>query len=112
MFEVVAALLPTRHLYDLEKLMDTAYGKAAIRDTALYNGIIKHREKFNALRGLDYSCHVTGKIKIIPPDMIIKEWKKDYQTITQNMIYGPTLNFDKLIKRIGELQERINAIGN
>lgn len=26
----------SRHLYDLEKLMDTNYGKAALEDTALY----------------------------------------------------------------------------
>jgi Nucleotidyl transferase AbiEii toxin, Type IV TA system len=100
----------SRHLYDLEKLMDTKHGKAAIRDMELYNGIIAHREKFNPLRGLDYSNHIPGKIKIIPPDTVIKEWEKDYQVMTQNMIYGDPLNFEKLVKRIQELQKRINTI--
>ena len=100
----------SRHLYDLEKLMDTEHGKAAINDGELYNGIVKHRERFNPLRGLDYANHIPGKIKIIPPDTVIKEWEKDYQAMTQNMIYGDPLNFHNLIKRIQELQERINVI--
>ena len=100
----------SRHLYDLEKLMDTEHGKAAIKDTELYNGIVTHREKFNPLRGLDYSNHIPGKIKIVPPDTVIKEWEKDYQAMTQNMIYGDPLSFDNLIKRILELQKRVNSI--
>ena len=100
----------SRHLYDLEKLMDTEHGKAAINDTQLYKGIVAHREKFNPLRGLDYANHIPSKIKIIPPDTVIKDWGKDYEAMTQNMIYGDPLNFDNLIKRIQELQERINAM--
>ena len=100
----------SRHLYDLEKLMDTEHGKVAVRDTKLYNSIVKHREKFNPLRGLDYTNHMPGKIKIIPPDPVFKEWERDYQAMTQNMIYGDPLNFHNLIKRVQELQERINAI--
>lgn len=100
----------SRHLYDLEKLMDTAHAKAAIKDTALYNSIVTHREKFNSLRGLDYANHIPSKIKIVPPDTVIKAWEKDYQVMVQYMIYGDPLNFNCLIKRIQELQERINAM--
>ena len=100
----------SRHLYDLEKLMDTAQGKSAVKATDLYKGIVRHREKFNALRGLDYANHIPGKIKIIPPSEIIKEWEKDYQTMSKNMIYGESLSFDALIKRIMELQKRVNEI--
>jgi len=100
----------SRHLYDVERLMDTEYGNAAIKDTELYNGIVRHRKKFNPLSGLDYAKHKPEKIRIIPPDTIIKEWEKDYQAMTQNMIYGDALNFDVLIMRILELQNRINAI--
>lgn len=102
----------TRHLYDLEKLMDTEYGKAAIKDTKLYKSIVAHREKFNAVRGLDYSNHIPGKVKIVPPDEVIKEWEKDYQIMLENMIYGEPLNFTLLIKRIYDLQTRINKIGD
>jgi predicted nucleotidyltransferase component of viral defense system len=100
----------SRHLYDLEKLMDTEYGTEALNDKDLFENIVNHRKKFNAIRGLDYSNHIPGKIKIIPPAEIIKEWEKDYNTMKQNMIYGESLNFDSLIKRIEELQKRVNQI--
>ena len=47
----------TRHLYDLEKLMDTEHGIEALKNTMLYNNIVAHREKFNAIRGIDYANH-------------------------------------------------------
>lgn len=99
----------TRHLYDLEKLMDTKHGIEALKNVTLYNNIIAHREKFNAIRGIDYANHTPDKISIIPPNNIIEQWREDYQAMTQNMFYGNFLTFDKLIKRITELQSRINS---
>jgi hypothetical protein len=100
----------SRHLYDLERLMDTQHGETALQDKELYNNIVAHREKFNPLRGLDYGNHTPDKIKIIPPDTVIKEYEKDYSAMTKFMIYGEALTFDRLVKRISELQTRINQI--
>lgn len=99
----------TRHLYDLEKLMDTEHGIEALQNTTLYNNIVAHREKFNAIRGIDYANHTPDKISIIPPDSIIEQWREDYQAMTRNMFYGNFLTFDELINRITELQKRINT---
>jgi hypothetical protein len=100
----------SRHLYDLERLMDTQYGVTALQDKELYKNIVTHREKFNPLRGLDYGNHTPDKIKIMPPDTIIKEYEKDYSEMTNFMIYGEALTFGRLVKRISELQKRINEI--
>lgn len=100
----------SRHLYDLEKLMDTKHGVTALQDKDLYNNIVTHREKFNPLKGLDYANHNPDKIKIIPPDKVIKEYERDYTEMTKFMIYGEALTFDRLIKRISELQTRINQL--
>ena len=100
----------SRHLYDLEKLMDTEHGIEALKNTELYNNIVSHREKFNPLRGLDYSNHIPNKISIIPPDTVMKDYEKDYEAMTSFMIYGEPLKFDHLMKRILELQTRINGI--
>ncbi len=99
----------TRHLYDLEKLMDTEHGIEALKSTTLYNNIVAHREKFNAIRGINYSNHTPDKISIVPPDSIIEQWREDYQAMTRNMFYGNFLTFDELINRITELQKRINT---
>ncbi|MGK7390275.1 MAG: nucleotidyl transferase AbiEii/AbiGii toxin family protein [Candidatus Cyclobacteriaceae bacterium M2_1C_046] len=98
----------SRHLYDLEKLMDTDHGKEAIADDELYNSIIAHRKKFNIVRGINYKNHKKDNVNFIPPVAIIKDWEKDYQTMQESMIYGETLSFDKLIKRLEKLRERLS----
>jgi predicted nucleotidyltransferase component of viral defense system len=100
----------SRHLYDLEKLMDTEHGIEALKNIDLYNNIVAHREKFNPLRGLDYANHIPSKISIIPPDGVVKDYERDYEAMTSFMIYGEPLKFENLIKRILELQTRINGI--
>ncbi len=62
----------SRHLYDLEKLMDTEHGIEALKNKDLYNNIVAHREKFNSLRGLEYANHSPSKISILPPDCKIR----------------------------------------
>ncbi len=100
----------SRHLYDLERLMDTKHGIEALQDKELYNNIVAHREKFNPLRGLDYGNHTPDKIKITPPDTIIKEYENDYSEMTRFMIYGEALKFEELLNKITELQNRINNL--
>lgn len=102
----------SRHLYDLEKLMDTEHGISALKNIELYNNIVAHRKKFNPLRGLDYSNHIPSNICIVPPDKIINEYERDYEAMTGFMIYGKPLKFKQLINRIEELQLRINGVRN
>ena len=100
----------SRHLYDLEKLMDTEFGIKALADKNLYQHIVEHRRTITPLRGIDYANHAPDKINPIPPDNIIKEWQKDYEQMRQSMIYRESLSFDKLIGRLTELKNRINKI--
>jgi hypothetical protein len=100
----------SRHLYDLEKLMDTEHGINALKNTELYNNIVSHREKFNPLRGLDYANHIPEKISIVPPEGVLKDYERDYEAMSSFMIYGEALKFDQLMKRILGLQTRINGI--
>jgi hypothetical protein len=100
----------SRHLYDLEKLMNTEHGTDALKNTELYSNIVSHREKFNPLRGLDYANHTPSKISIIPPEDVLKAYERDYEAMSSFMIYGEALKFDQLMKRVLELQIRINGI--
>jgi len=99
----------SRHLYDLEKMMDTKHGIEALNNIELYNNIIEHRKKINPLRGLDYSNHTRSKIKIIPPESVVNNYKRDYEAMTSFMIYGEALKIDQLLKRLLQLQIRING---
>ena len=99
----------TRHIYDLEKLMDTDYAQKALNDKDLYNAIVEHRRTLTAMKEVDYDTHVPERINFVPPDSIMDLWRKDYEKM-QNMIYGKSLPFDKLMDRIKELNERFRKI--
>ena len=40
----------------------------------------------------------------------MNDWRRDYETMQASMIYGESLSFDKLIKRIAELQTRFRNL--
>jgi len=100
----------SRHLYDLEKLMDTAHGIDALKDVDLYRTIVEHRKNFNAIRGIDYANYTPKSINIIPPKKVIKDWKKDYKIMQESMFYGETIPFNKLMERIAELNTKIKNL--
>ena len=100
----------TRHLYDLEKMMDTEYGKSAISDHELFETIIHHRRTITPLRGIDYSNHEKGKLSILPPAEVLKNWEADYKTMQENMIVGESLPWEKLLERIKTIQDRFNKV--
>lgn len=96
----------SRHLYDLEKLMDTEFGKEALSNRHLYDTIAEHRQQFYALKYFDYSLHSPERITIVPPRHLLDKWADDYRDMTNSFIYGSKLPFDKLLTRIDILQER------
>ncbi|MCC6691398.1 MAG: nucleotidyl transferase AbiEii/AbiGii toxin family protein [Bacteroidia bacterium] len=100
----------SRHLYDIEKMMDTEFEKKALSDKKLYEHIVEHRKTITPLRGIDYSNHIPKKINFIPSSDIIDTWEKDYEKMQENMIYAESLTFEKLLKRLKELKEKINAL--
>lgn len=100
----------SRHLYDLEKLMDTEYAKSALRDIKLYNEVIEHRKKFYHVGGVDYSLNMPDKISFCPYGDIIGRFRNDYENMKSSFIYGNPLDFDSLLQRLEELQKRFRQI--
>ncbi len=100
----------TRHLYDIEKIMDTAYGETALTDQELYQTIVQHRKLLFSISTVDYNLHQPQTINLIPSVGLLKEWEKDYNELTESMIYGDSLTWEKLLIRIRELTDRINKL--
>ncbi|NJO87597.1 MAG: nucleotidyl transferase AbiEii/AbiGii toxin family protein [Chloroflexia bacterium] len=98
----------SRHLYDIEKLMRTEFANNALINQSLYNEIINHRRIYTKISGIDYTLHQPKTLNPLPPDLVIDSWKKDYQRMQEEMIYGDSLSFDMLIERIKKLKEKIN----
>ncbi|MCL2327748.1 MAG: nucleotidyl transferase AbiEii/AbiGii toxin family protein [Bacteroidetes bacterium] len=108
--ELIRTERMSRHLYDLEKMMDTPIAENALKDKGLYNSIVEHRRIFVGLKGFDYDTLATKTIKIVPPDFIISQWQQDYEIMQRTMIYGNSLPFSELIGKIKQLNEKINRI--
>lgn len=100
----------SRHLYDLERLMDTEYGKLALKDKELYYHIIDHRSKYTAISGIDYNGHNPESIKIMPPASVLKAYETDYNDMKESMFVGKTLTWDELTERLQHLEERIQGL--
>lgn len=100
----------SRHLYDLEKLMDTVYGHEALADRSLYDAIVEHRKAYYALKYVNYDLHNPATINFMIPKQEIESWKTDYADMRRFFIYGQSLEFDTLMQRMKELNERIRSM--
>ncbi len=100
----------SRHLYDLERMMDTEYGQLALSDRTLYQSIVQHRREYYCLKYVDYDSNNPDRIMICPPDSLLPDWRADYETMQQSFIYGKSLPFDSLIDRIRTLQDRFRQV--
>jgi hypothetical protein len=100
----------SRHLYDLEKMMDKNFAVNALAGDELWNAIHHHRQVFTRVKGVDYSTDIRKNICLIPPSQIIDDWRKDYEKMQNTIIYGDSLSFDKLLARVEELQKRFRNL--
>ena len=102
------SLRMSRHLYDLEKLMDTTFAEDALRNKELYLSIIAHRQRFYHVGGVDYDKDLPGCIDFIPHGEFDAQYKTDYEDMLATYIYdhANALTYEKLIQRMMELVQR------
>ena len=89
---------------------DTVYGKEALADRTLYDAIVEHRRTYYALKYVNYDLHNPSTINFMIHDQERDAWVQDYADMQRFFIYGRSLEFDVLMKRIEELQEQIYLI--
>ena len=100
----------SRHFYDLEKLMDTEFGKKALADQVLYNRIIEHRRQFYNLHYVDYELNRSDKITFYPSQELIEAFRADYANMVSAFIFKEAPSFDALMQRIALLQARFRKM--
>lgn len=100
----------SRHLYDLERMMDMPFAVAAINDNDLWESIQHHRSIYTAVQNVDYAKDLRKEIVLVPPANVIAAWETDYNDMCQTMIYGEKLPFGQLLERIQELEARFHGI--
>jgi predicted nucleotidyltransferase component of viral defense system len=101
----------SRHLYDVVSLSKTEYADKAFESIELYETIILHRYKFNRVSGVDYNLHHPKTINPIPVAEVMEDWRNDYNTMIEQMIYEESpLSFDEIIESLKQLTEKINKL--
>jgi len=100
----------SRHLYDIYQLSKTNFADNAINDQQLYESIVKHRQIFTRVGGVDYNLHQPKTVNPIPNANLLDNWKKDYKTMQQQMIYGDSPSFEKMIDQIRKYTAKINQL--
>lgn len=100
----------TRHLYDIEKMMDKDFAIEAMNNESLYSDIVEHRSKFTAWSGLDYQSHHPSTISFLPPESLHDALREDYRKMQEGFIYGESLSYEELIERLVILQGRFKKL--
>lgn len=100
----------SRHLYDLESMMDEPFALTAVRDEELWENIRHHRSVFTPIRGIDYDAPIRENLRLTPPSQYVNVWKDDYSAMQEQMVHGHSLSFEDLLSRMNELQNRIRSI--
>ena len=94
----------SRHLYDLVQMMSTDIAARAIANDELWNTIHHHRELFTSMSGVDYTPDIRKRIRLLPPNDVIDDWRNDYKDMLSSMIYGEKPTIAVLMEKMRELE--------
>ena len=97
---MIRHLRMSRHFYDIGQILNSEYGQAALKNTALFESIIAHRRVLTPMKTTSYEALTLKSLNIIPPDEFLESYKSDYKEMQSSMIHGESLDFDVLLEKI------------
>lgn len=100
----------SRHLYDVDQILDTAIAESAITNDELYKQVIDHRQKFIGLKGFDYSTLEKPTIHFVPEGEVREKWENDYKNTVMSMVLGKTHTFDEVMTRLEDFNRKVNSL--
>lgn len=99
----------SRHLYDIYKISQSEYFEK-IWDHHLIHSIIRHRSRFNKIKGVNYNMHYPPSLNAVPPTPLSKKWKEDYKKMKEGMIYGDSPSYEELVNALQKIVNRYNQL--
>jgi len=99
----------SRHLYDITKIYNSQHKEKAYNQELIVS-IIKHRERFNGMRGVDYGILYPPNLNPIPTEDFIKAWEDDYKTMQTNMIPEDSPSFTHLLETVKQATQEYNVL--
>jgi len=98
----------SRHYYDLFLMAQSEVKRHALADLHLLNDVVEFKKRFYPRGWAEYDKAKPGTLKLIPPERILEEMRKDY-TAMQEMIFGDRPAFDEIISGLKTLEQEINS---
>lgn len=100
----------SRHLYDIDQMLDTGIAESAISNDELYTQVVEHRRQFIGLKGFNYSTLAKSTIHFVPEGETREKWAKDYKNTVESMVLGDSRTFEEVMTRLEAFNRRINAM--
>jgi len=97
-----------RHYYDLYRLIEADIGDKASGNLELFERVAAHRQVYFRYNWVDYETLRPGRLKLVPPDDQLADWKSDYSAMKDEMFFGEPPAFDDLIQIVREFQDAFN----
>lgn len=97
---MIRHLRMSRHFYDIGQILNSEYGQAALKNTALFESIIAHRRILTPMKTTNYEALTLKSLNIIPPDESLESYQSDYKEMQSSMIHGESLDFKVLLEKI------------
>ncbi len=98
-----------RHYYDLYCMIQAGVAKRAMEDVKLFERVRKHRQFYFNVSWVDYSTMSPGKIRLVPSDSDLADWKNDYAAMRRVFFFGTVPAFDELIQVVTDFQTHLNS---
>lgn len=108
--EMIRVNRMSRHLFDIYRLSTSPFAEKALINKELFAEIVRHRQLFTKVGGVDYKLHNPGTINPIPPVHNLDAWKRDYTTMQEQMIYADSPSFEVMLEVIKNYISKINQL--
>ncbi|HET6994869.1 MAG TPA: nucleotidyl transferase AbiEii/AbiGii toxin family protein [Chitinophagaceae bacterium] len=102
----------SRHLSDLLQMRKKGIAEQVLGDPDLYALLLHHRKHYIKLKDIDYDSMQLRQLFFLPPRELLKEFRRDYEIMLDEMIYGSPPDFNTLINELRELNIELAAIGH
>lgn len=100
----------SRHFSDIVGMDAKGVVEPALANRNLYDTIIHHRRHYSRYNWFDYGKLQREHIVFVPPADLLEAYKKDYDTMREEMIYGEAPTFEALIAALEVIQSKFNRI--
>jgi hypothetical protein len=101
----------SRHYYDLFQLSNHEIGDRALERLDLLERVAWHKSVYFKAAWAQYDKARPGTLRLVPPEERIRELKRDYEAM-QPMLFGSLPEFDAILARLKEVENRFNAPTN